>query len=280
MAVGLAVAANAQTLVEDDAGSEELGAREPAAAGPARPGQPWKAARVEDELGLFPHADLAAMEERLALLARETGFEVRVSAVECEGFDGFEALAEARFQKALSGLDHYRLALVLIGIDRRAGKGMVGTNLGAGMYQTMSREEAADLFLAEGEGFSWARIRSGVDRLASRLEEVHTILKAPPESLFNEPALAWYRRLGYSSHLLLLGGLLALVLGWMAWRRRHCPGCGKPLRVLVRLGGGRGLATRTAKCLECGFVTRRRYGNLGLLGTIRGKRPRSVGNEE
>lgn len=215
--------------------------------------------RVRDTVGLFAPAEVASMVSRLRTLAAETGFEVRLVTRDFRGFDGFGKIAEDLFEAEVSRLGHYRMALVLIGVDRNAGKGMVGTNLGAGLYQVMSREEAGDLFLAEGEPFSPARIRVGIDRLAARLEEWHTMTRMATEKLFPKKRRPWYHRFGVHFYPILalaalaLGGLVAL------WRSRYCPSCGAEVKARVRFGGPGGVAVRTVKCFACGWIRKRRY---------------------
>lgn len=224
-------------------------------------GRPVPAARgrVDDRTGLFDEEEIDGMEDRLEQLAAESGFEVRLVAREMRGFEAFAEHSDRLFQEAVGRLGHYRLALVLIAVDRGAGRGMVGTNLGAGLGSAITREEAADLFLSEGEPFSPARIRGGVELLAKRLTEYATMARAAQKRATPEPVDP-----GYSWNVArlypVLGFLGALVAGaWWLWRARFCPECGTRLKSRIRLGGPGGMAVRTAKCFDCGYVVKSRY---------------------
>jgi len=228
---------------------------------------------VRDQVGLFTGEQVGQMERRLGELERETGFAAFVEARSFEGFEGFTQEADRVFEEIVERAGHYRVALVLIGIDRETRRGMVGTNLGAGLYQVMTREAAADLFLAEGEAFSAERIGEGVDRLASKLEEWHSLREAETREIFGKEPRSWHQRLGVPFYPILGVGLLVLwAAAWAAWRSRACPGCGAALRVRVRWGGPGGTAVRTAKCFECGHVEKNRFERRPWLASGRGRR--------
>lgn len=235
---------------------------------------------LRDEVSLFEHDLVTTMEKRLVELASDTGFEIILQVRAFEGFDEFTPTAEVLFEEVVRDLGHYRVALVLIGIDRTSGRGMVGTNLGAGLFQVMSREQVADLFLAEGEAFSPERIALGVDRLASKLEEYHSLRAAAGnKDLFPSETQAWHQRFGVRFYPVVVLVLLGLWFGWSAWRSRICPRCGAAMRTRVRLGGPGGAAVRTAKCFECGHVQKRRWEAGGRRWPSRGSN-RSRGTPE
>lgn len=181
-------------------------------------------------------------------------------------------MSRRAFEDLVREVGHPKVALVLIGLDRTANRGMVGTNLGLGLDDILTRKEAADLFLAEGEEFSPSRLRVGVDRLASRLEEWSRRTRARQEDLFPEAERRWYQRLGVPLVPFLALGLFGVFAAWRAWRAKLCPSCGAVMRTRVRLGGPGGGAVRTRKCFECGHVTKQRYDRWGAGKTRRARR--------
>lgn len=227
---------------------------------------------VRDRVALFSDEQVHQMEDRLVRLSQETTFEVLIDTRRIEEGDHFSEVAEQVFEDIVQALGHYRVALVLIGIDRNEGHGMVGTNLGAGLFQVLTREQAADLFLAEGEAFSPERITDGVERLAARLDEWHALKTEAGEDYQGRTPRAWYQSFGIQFYPVLGVVLLVIWLGWSNWRSRKCPSCGSGLRVRVRLGGPGGAAVRTAKCFECGHVEKRRYERWGWIESIFGGR--------
>lgn len=218
---------------------------------------------IVDETGLFSPNQKAQIEERLETLSQATGVEVFLRARRFDGFESFEDETQKTFAAVLQGLEHYRVALVMIGIDRREGRGMVGTNLGAGLFALMSRDEAADLFLGEGESFSAERIHHGVDRFASSVEQWYEVAKqgnpsdkawtpTPRKSLLDI-------RIGFWVYPLVLGLLGLGVFGLVVYSTRFCPECGRKMRSRVRLGGPGGAMVRTTKCFDCGYVKKRNF---------------------
>jgi uncharacterized membrane protein YgcG len=214
---------------------------------------------VQDHVALFQADQYRTMEDRLGELSKNTGFEVFLEAQKIEDGDEFSELAERLFEDHVQALGHYRVALILIGVDRKSGRGMVGTNLGAGLFQVLTKEQAADLFLSQDEPFSAERILEGVDRLSSRLEEWHALKAVVNKDLFEETPRSWHQRFGVRFYPILGLVLLGIWLAWSSWRSRQCPLCGEKLRVRVRIGGPGGGAVRTAKCFECGHVEKRRF---------------------
>lgn len=225
---------------------------------------------VLDEVQLFDPTALQAMEQRLTTLEKETGFAVYLQARAFHGFEDFTPATEQRFEELIEALGHYRVALVLLGVDREGGRGMVGTNLGAGLHHILSREQAADLFLADGERFSVERIQEGLERLASKLEEWHTTTAGQQDVFTEDPGSGGGLPL-VQFYPLILVVAVGLFFGWRAWRAKLCPMCGSSMRTRVRLGGPGGAAVRTRKCFECGHVKKERFDTWSRKGSRRNR---------
>lgn len=220
---------------------------------------PGRAApHVQDHVQLFDPAVRQAMELRLATLEQETGFAIFLEARPFQGFEEFTPATEQAFEELIESQAHYRVALVLLGVDREAGRGMVGTNLGAGLHHILSREQAADLFLADGERFSVERIQEGLERLASRLEEWHSTTRGQEDVFSEDPGPGGGLPLAQLYPLVLVAAL-GIFAVWRAWRAKLCPMCGASMRTRVRLGGPGGAAVRTRKCFDCGHVKKERF---------------------
>jgi hypothetical protein len=234
----------------------------------ASPGR--AASHVRDEVQLFDPASLDAMELRLAALERDTGFAVYLEARAFQGFEEFTPATERTFQELIERLGHYRVALVLLGVDREAGRGMVGTNLGAGLHHILSREQAADLFLADGERFSVERIQEGLERLASRLEEWHSTTRGQEDVFAEDPDTGGGFPVAHLYPLLIIV-VLGIFATWRAWRAKLCPMCGSSMRTRVRIGGPGGAAVRTRKCFDCGHVKKERFESWSRRGSRRNR---------
>lgn len=217
---------------------------------------------VRDEAGLFDAPLHAALKLQLMRLRRDARVDVFLVTRALRSLDETELTAYDLFKSLVREVQHYKVILVFVGIDRAAGQGMISTNLGAGVYHLIDRKDCEGLFVREGEPFSPEGIKQGVSFLSQHIRKnvedrrrADVVTGGVPDAAVRDGARPWVVATALAI-VVLAGGV-----GWFLVRRQsRCPRCGTELRTRVNIvvgTGGSDLARKTYKCFNCGYTRRR-----------------------
>lgn len=218
---------------------------------------------VLDRAEFFPADRRGSLELRLADVAERTGRSIFVITQGVTRFEGFGEYSRVVFREIFRKIDHSRFFLVLIGFDRRNGRGTVSVSLGERVVNVVGQAEHRSLiehFVKPGETFTVDRAVGGIDHLVGLMEAYQRDQEAVARRMDVEEGLFTRLRHWAGSHVFLLLGLALLAMAglWMALRELYCPSCWSPLRTSVHIvfrpkqGGRR--ARKTYKCFHCGYV--------------------------
>lgn len=218
---------------------------------------------VLDRAEFFPAERRNALEIRLADVAERTGRSIFVVTQAVTRFEGFGEYSRVVFREVFRKVDHSRFFLVLIGFDRRNGRGTVSVSLGERVVNVVGQAEHQSLiehFVKPGETFTVDRAIAGIDHLVGLIEAYHRDQQAVSRRMDVEEGFFTRVKNWVFAHPLLIVGAVLLVLGalWLALRELYCPSCWAPLRTSVHIvfrpnqGGRR--ARKTYKCFHCGYV--------------------------
>jgi len=223
---------------------------------------------VRDEAGIFDAANHAALSALQFRLKSDTGIEIFVVTKSLHNLDDIQLVGFDLFKHLVREVGHYRVILILIGIDSDKGQGIVNTNIGAGVYHVLRKKDCEGLFVAQGELFSPDKIKQGVSFLCNKIRTsfvARQIADGTAEivSVEFQPAKEpGFRFNAFTIALMAFGGVLLVLLIYGFFKTSKCPRCGSLLRTRVSIvvgTGGSDLARKTYKCFTCGYVKVRTF---------------------
>lgn len=182
----------------------------------------------------------------------------------------FDQASQATFKEIVREVSHYRVIVVFIAYSRDRAHGIISTNLGAGVWHIVPRQECEELFGNSEAALTVDRVQTGVDFLVAKILAHH---RSQPVTASGPGLLAtvtqWLSRPALWLALALMLGVGVL----FARRVPMCPGCHAPLKTRVSIGLGVGNSSRSAKktlkCFRCGYSRRQDLFGLGPLESLR-----------
>ena len=203
-------------------------------------------------------------------LRNETGVELFLLSSVVSSLDDVEVLAYDLFKSLVREVGHYKVILVLVAIDRNEGQGTVSTNLGAGVYHLLDKEDCEGLFVRDGESFTPEGLKQGIAFLRQRIEDAVAERKKADvvtgQVARDETSFGFHWGYGLAALLLIILAVLGYFYGLA---RSKCPRCGSELKTKVNIvvgTGGSDLARKTYKCFNCGYTRRRKILPTSLVG--------------
>lgn len=215
---------------------------------------PWMNDRIQDGAEILTPSSRRDLSRSIARLSGK--IEIFVVSRLLEDLAHFEDASQKAFQEVVRQLDHYRVVVVFIGYSPDKRHGIIGTNLGAGVWNTVTNEQVARLFGEEDSPLGQDTVLLGVEQLVDLLES-----RAPKNEVEGpSPVFGGLDSAAERLPVALVLGLLGAGGFWFYRKNQVCPRCQKTLRTRVTISlnmGDRGrLAKRTSKCFDCGYTRR------------------------
>lgn len=220
---------------------------------------------LQDEAGIFDPDLSTLVRSRIHELQEKTGCEIFLVTRLLADLDEIESEGNALFQELIRELEHYRAILIVLAYQessRGVAQGKIYTALGRGLYHILTRADLQKHLGNAEERLTAPAVVEGIDGLADQLEQYYA---ENPGSAHEDRSGAGLDVLPGGSRTLAGLALVLASLLYLTRRLNRCPRCGARLQrrvdVLVRTKRQlSGQLRRTIKCLQCGYIRRRRMG--------------------